>query len=387
MTASPAINDTANAAVLQLSPVLVGPLSPFQAAYDPSTKLVYVSDTISPYFSSLQGITAVNGTNWASNFPACSGALNSPQYIVFDPANTDLYFSCVYPGNVEVVNPATQTVVATISVGSEPGVVAYDPADEDIYVSNYGSNTVSVISSVTNTVVATVNTGEQPMWITYSAANKDIYVIDTTYPYGIAVINGQTNTLINTIAIEASNAIYDPANQYVYAAVTKFVSGVQEPFLYAISGSNQIVAEILLSGQSFPAAEYGGSLVYDTANDNVFVGTDPGTTGPNVVSEISSSSDTVIGTANIPSDCTSSGCFDLSYLTYNPNNQEIYVSGPGQYVYIISSSDALIQTISLTVIVSSVSSNFPVVSIYDPENNEVFVLCSNYAEIIIPLSG
>ncbi|MGA2664753.1 MAG: YncE family protein [Nitrososphaerales archaeon] len=198
--------------VTQYAPVMVGPLSPYSAAYDSTNKLVYVADANSPYFNDLEGVTAINGTNWANTFQACTGAGNGPQYLAHDPANNDLYVSCIYPGNVVVINPKTDAVVATVGVGSSPGVVAYDPADQDVYVANYGSNTVSVISSLTNTVVATVATGQEPTWITYSPTNKDVYVIDTAYPYGITVIDGATNALVTTISGEASNAIYDPTS-------------------------------------------------------------------------------------------------------------------------------------------------------------------------------
>jgi YVTN family beta-propeller protein len=373
--------------IRQFAPIMVGPLSPYSAAYDSSNKLVYVADSNSPYFNNLEGVTGINGSNWASTFPACTGTYNGPQYIAYDPANNDLYVSCVYPGNVAVVNPRTESVVTTVTVGSSPGVVAYDPANQDVYVSNYASNSVSVISSVTNTVVATIGSIQSPTFIAYSPANKDVYVVNSAYPYGISVINGVSNVLLTTISGQAGNAIYDPTSQEVYASVTVFVSGVQTPEVYVINSSNQIAAKIVVSGIGFPATEFGGALAYDSGNGNVFVGTDPGTTGPNVVSEISSTTNRVVATVNIPADCTENGCYDIAYLTYDSTNQDIYVSGPGQYVYIVSGSDTLLQTIPLTIIASSSTSDFPTTEIFNPTNGEVYVLCDNYAYLIIPLSS
>ena len=208
--------------------------------------------------------------------------------------------------------------------------MAYDPASQDVYVSNYASNTISVISSATNGVVTTITGLEQPTFIVYNPANSDLYVVDSAYPYGITVINGVTNAVVTTLQGEAGNVIYDPANQDVYASVVAFVSGVQTAEVYTINTSNQIASEIVVSGIGFPATDSGGSLVFDSSNNNVFVGTDPGTTGPNVVTEISSSTNKVIGSVNIPADCVQGGCYDLSDLTYDSTNQDIYVSGPGQ---------------------------------------------------------
>ena len=48
---------------------------------------------------------------------------------------------------VSVIDVATDTVTATIPVGTEPVGVAADPATHTAYVANYGDNTVSVISA------------------------------------------------------------------------------------------------------------------------------------------------------------------------------------------------------------------------------------------------
>jgi len=61
--------------------------------------------------------------------------------------------------NVSVINTATNTVAATVPVGSLPGGIAVTPDGYFVYVSNFGSNSVSVINTTTNAVVATVDVG------------------------------------------------------------------------------------------------------------------------------------------------------------------------------------------------------------------------------------
>ena len=46
---------------------------------------------------------------------------------------------------MSVVNTATNTVIATIPVGTNPSGVAVSPDGNYLYVTNRGSNTVSVI--------------------------------------------------------------------------------------------------------------------------------------------------------------------------------------------------------------------------------------------------
>jgi len=54
--------------------------------------------------------------------------------------------------------------------------VAYDGTN--IYVTNYGSNNVSVIDPATNTVTATITVGTDPNGVAYDGTN--IYVTNST---------------------------------------------------------------------------------------------------------------------------------------------------------------------------------------------------------------
>ena len=68
------------------------------------------------------------------------------------------------PTTVSVIDTATNTVVATVPVGSCPFGVAVTPDGKHAYVANdLSSNTVSVIDTATNTVVATVGVGNSPI--------------------------------------------------------------------------------------------------------------------------------------------------------------------------------------------------------------------------------
>jgi YVTN family beta-propeller protein len=54
-------------------------------------------------------------------------------------------------------------VSATISVGNGPVGVAFTPDGSKAYVTNQFDHTVSVIATATNTVVATVGVGTSPI--------------------------------------------------------------------------------------------------------------------------------------------------------------------------------------------------------------------------------
>ncbi len=61
-----------------------------------------------------------------------------------------------------MIDTASNTVVATVTVGIGPNGVAITPAGAFAYVANNISNNVSVIDTASNTVVATVPVGTNP---------------------------------------------------------------------------------------------------------------------------------------------------------------------------------------------------------------------------------
>jgi len=65
-------------------------------------------------------------------------------------AKTDYaYVANSSDNTVSVINTSNNTVVKTISVGTNPFAVAVDQAGKSAYVANYGSANVSIISTST----------------------------------------------------------------------------------------------------------------------------------------------------------------------------------------------------------------------------------------------
>ena len=67
--------------------------------------------------------------------------------------------------NVSVINGATNTVFATITVGDEPSGVGVNPLTNFIYVSNHADDNVSVIDVLTNTVIAIITVVDSPFGV------------------------------------------------------------------------------------------------------------------------------------------------------------------------------------------------------------------------------
>ena len=60
-----------------------------------------------------------------------------------------------------MISTATNTVTATVTVGSLPNGVVVTPNGAEVYVTNGDSDSVSVINTATNTVAATIHVGSR----------------------------------------------------------------------------------------------------------------------------------------------------------------------------------------------------------------------------------
>jgi YVTN family beta-propeller protein len=75
-----------------------------------------------------------------------------------------VYVTNAGSNNVSAIDTATDTVTATIPIGSyDPNGVAVTPDRKKVYVANFGSNNVSVIDTAKNKVTATIPVGGSPV--------------------------------------------------------------------------------------------------------------------------------------------------------------------------------------------------------------------------------
>jgi YVTN family beta-propeller protein len=88
------------------------------------------------------------------------------------PDGSTVYVTNVIDGTVSVIATATNTVTATIPVGSGPRGVAVTPDGSTVYVANF-ANTVSVIDTTSNTVTATIPGFSRPIAFGVFKANLE----------------------------------------------------------------------------------------------------------------------------------------------------------------------------------------------------------------------
>lgn len=93
-----------------------------------------------------------------------------------------LYVANLRGNNVSVIDPATNTVVATVPVGANPEGVAVSPDGSQAWTANNSSSTVSVIDTATNTVVSTIAVGRLPGPVSFAPDGAHAYVGTSSAP-------------------------------------------------------------------------------------------------------------------------------------------------------------------------------------------------------------
>jgi YVTN family beta-propeller protein len=173
-------------------------------AVSPDKTTVYVANTGNNTISVID--TATNTIT--ATIPVGSG----PNYVAFSADGTKAYVTNFIGNTVSVIDTANRTVSATITfaAGTAPYHFAPVPSSTTAYVTNYGTDTISVIDTTTNTVSSTINlaANSNPVsmivapdgsraYVTYTGANS-LSLIDT------AINSGTYNTIIGTISLGAS---------------------------------------------------------------------------------------------------------------------------------------------------------------------------------------
>jgi YVTN family beta-propeller protein len=141
--------------------------------------------------------------------------------ILFSLLTMTFLISTVFSSEIGTANAQKYSVIATIPVGKSPFGVAINPTNGLVYVANANSNTVSVIDPKTNTVVATkyVFGGRAPYGVAINPTNGLVYVTNVR-SNTLSVIDPATNKVVATIPVGEgpSGVAINPSNGLVYVA-------------------------------------------------------------------------------------------------------------------------------------------------------------------------
>ena len=119
--------------------------------------------------------------------------------LTVDSSTGRVYAANFASNSVTVIDGASNSVVATVSVGSRPQAIAVDSAIHRVYIANTHDNTVTVIDGLANSVIVTIKVGNEPYAIAVDSATGMVYVANMTVPIsgpGPTVIDGRTLTVV-----------------------------------------------------------------------------------------------------------------------------------------------------------------------------------------------
>ena len=133
-------------------------------------------------------------------------------------AQARVYVSNNGDNTVSEIDPSTNTVVATIHVGSGPEGVAVTPDGTRLYVAHDGG-AVWVIDTSNNSVVTKVAVGGDPYGVTITPDGTRVYVTEDNGA-AVSAIDTSSNTVIAKISVPAtpSGVAITPDGRYAYVA-------------------------------------------------------------------------------------------------------------------------------------------------------------------------
>jgi YVTN family beta-propeller protein len=208
--------------------------------------------------------------------------------VAVNPAGNRLYVSRWDTGTVHVLDTATNSQVAAVSVGGNPYNVAFLPSGQRAYVSNPNGQYVTVIDTTTNTVITTFSAGAEPYGVAVNPAGTRLYV-GAIASAQVSVFNTANNSLIATIAVGSGplHIAINPAGTFAYVANGN--SGT----VSVIDLSNNTVTTTI-SGFNLPAG-----VAFNLSGDRAYISN----RGGNNVAVIDTATHTILTTVpvgNVP---------------------------------------------------------------------------------------
>jgi len=186
------ISTTTNAVVATIT--LTGLSGPMDIALAPSGKTAYVS------CGNSNSVAVINTA--AKTFKTIT--VQNPIGLAVTPTGAFVYVVSSSPGNVLAISTLTNTVVATIPVGTNiPIGMVISPDGTTAFVTNYNANTVTVIQTGNNTVSNTINVSAGPFHEAISPDGHWLYVANYNAGSGnlVTVIDTGTQTVAGTVVV------------------------------------------------------------------------------------------------------------------------------------------------------------------------------------------
>jgi YVTN family beta-propeller protein len=282
-------------------------------------------------------ISTTSGIVTAGNDASTLNQLG-PNFLTYDPSDGKIFVSYdPYPdaalgqgdaGGVAVIDSSTGNVTGNIVYGIQPDDVLYDPDNGYVYAVDWRSSEVLVIDPTTDTVLATIDTGESsdPVSIALDPVNDHLFVTVSASDVGVDVIDGRDNVIIDQLAAGLAPwwDVYDPANGELYV---ENAAGNNVSVLNASTGATVTSIQVSTNG----VTGWEGPIGYAPSDGDLFV--------PVLDAEaaiVSGATNTVIGT--IPPPSPSSSYWGFAFDPYDDGGVMLATEWGGSNLTVINAT-------------------------------------------------
>jgi len=150
--------------------------------------------------------------------------------IELDPKHGKLYVDHDDGTEVWVVNPKTMNLIGTITVEEAPEFVVYSPRADRLYQNIKSTDHLQVINTATDKVVATWPTAPESKPHGLAIDEKTSRVFSVGSNGKMDVMNLKTGKILQVIDVKSGvdQIVFDTGNRRVYCAAKGFISVVQE---------------------------------------------------------------------------------------------------------------------------------------------------------------
>ena len=204
--------------------------------------------------------------------------------IIVSPDGKRVYISNNSSGYVTVIATTTNTVMTDIFVAPGLGSLSITPNGKTVYVSNFNLGTVTTIDTATNTVGVSIVTGAVPGMIAITPDGTTAYVANNGSDT-ISVIDVATNLVTDTIVFPAGSGPY--GSFILPNGTTMYVANTNNDTVSVVDiATNSIVDTIPFPPGSRPfwvVATPDSKTIYvinETADDVTPIDVATNTTGP-----------------------------------------------------------------------------------------------------------
>ncbi len=265
---------------------------PAQAAVNPVTNLVYVTNALD------DTVTVIDG-----RFNSVDDTINvgdTPTAVAVNQVTNKIYVANDQGNSVTVIDGSDNST-ETVFVGDCPRVVAVNSVTNKTYVANQNDDSVTVIDGRDHSTT-TIPVGDYPIAIEINQATNKIYVLNQD-SNNVTVIDDRKNIVqtVSSVGVFPSGIAISPASNKV------FVAGSISESLTRINGDSNLIED------TFPLNSQTAGVVVSPCTGTVYVAL-PGQDEVCVVSEDFNQS-SFIGVGDSPSE-----------LAINPATNHVYVA-------------------------------------------------------------